>query len=290
MDHKTYLQPSCFIGNFNLFKTKQKLYDYSTSGGVADLLGRTCKKAAEKITFLSPFGNSTVIQFRFLFSMILAVAEKYNMKLLTHNMLTSKCMKAVTTGYPLAIQARDVKVIMSRLCDCAWKKLSSGERGWVQPGFHCASDSKNWLGLPLPRRRAARTSWRLTKGAFFQSVTLTGLLETCIWSDNPMITFQGDPWELRGRLGLPEKGTSCSVGGKSKLRVNKLLCPNKATQIHPAYYTGSKFKKAFLCPDWGDQRRPGLSWDFKKVPRHRRDSQHAAKRRRNLISPVCLVF
>ena len=32
------------------------------------------------------------------------------MKLLTHNMLTSKCMKAVTTGYPLAIQARDVKV------------------------------------------------------------------------------------------------------------------------------------------------------------------------------------
>jgi len=32
------------------------------------------------------------------------------MKLLTHNMLTSKCMKNVTTGYPLAIQARDVKV------------------------------------------------------------------------------------------------------------------------------------------------------------------------------------
>ena len=32
------------------------------------------------------------------------------MKLLTHNMLTSKCMKAVVTGYPLAIQARDVKV------------------------------------------------------------------------------------------------------------------------------------------------------------------------------------
>lgn len=32
------------------------------------------------------------------------------MKLLTHNMLTSKCMKAVTTGYPLTIQARDVKV------------------------------------------------------------------------------------------------------------------------------------------------------------------------------------
>ena len=39
----------------------------------------------------------------------LAVSEE-NMKLLTHNMLTSKCMKAVTTGYPLAIQARDVKV------------------------------------------------------------------------------------------------------------------------------------------------------------------------------------
>ena len=32
------------------------------------------------------------------------------MKLLTHNMLTSKCMKAVVTGYPLTIQARDVKV------------------------------------------------------------------------------------------------------------------------------------------------------------------------------------
>ena len=32
------------------------------------------------------------------------------MKLLTHNMLTSTCMKAVTTGYPLTIQARDVKV------------------------------------------------------------------------------------------------------------------------------------------------------------------------------------
>ena len=40
----------------------------------------------------------------------LAVSEE-NMKLLTHNMLTSKCMKAVTTGYPLAIQARDVKVV-----------------------------------------------------------------------------------------------------------------------------------------------------------------------------------
>ena len=37
--------------------------------------------------------------------------QKKTMKLLTHNMLTSKCMKAVTTGYPLAIQARDVKVV-----------------------------------------------------------------------------------------------------------------------------------------------------------------------------------
>ena len=33
------------------------------------------------------------------------------MKLLTHNMLTSKSMKAVSTGYPLQIQARDVKVM-----------------------------------------------------------------------------------------------------------------------------------------------------------------------------------
>lgn len=33
------------------------------------------------------------------------------MKLLTHNMLTSKSMKTVTTGYPLQIQARDVKVM-----------------------------------------------------------------------------------------------------------------------------------------------------------------------------------
>jgi len=32
------------------------------------------------------------------------------MKLLTHNMLTSKCMKAVTTGYPLGINASDVRV------------------------------------------------------------------------------------------------------------------------------------------------------------------------------------
>ena len=46
--------------------------------------------------------------------MIFSVAcscRKITMKLLTHNMLTSKCMKAVTTGYPLAIQARDVKVV-----------------------------------------------------------------------------------------------------------------------------------------------------------------------------------
>jgi len=32
------------------------------------------------------------------------------MKLLTHNMLTSKCMKGVTVGYPLKIQAMDVKM------------------------------------------------------------------------------------------------------------------------------------------------------------------------------------
>ncbi|KAK0085441.1 hypothetical protein PV325_005216 [Microctonus aethiopoides] len=31
------------------------------------------------------------------------------MKLLTHNMLTSKCLKGVTTGYPLGI-AKDIKV------------------------------------------------------------------------------------------------------------------------------------------------------------------------------------
>lgn len=33
------------------------------------------------------------------------------MKLITHNMLTSKCLKGVMTGYPLAINATDVKVI-----------------------------------------------------------------------------------------------------------------------------------------------------------------------------------
>ncbi|XP_066593094.1 multifunctional methyltransferase subunit TRM112-like protein [Prorops nasuta] len=32
------------------------------------------------------------------------------MKLLTHNMLTSKCLKGVTVGYPLTIVAKDVKV------------------------------------------------------------------------------------------------------------------------------------------------------------------------------------
>ncbi|XP_041986910.1 multifunctional methyltransferase subunit TRM112-like protein [Aricia agestis] len=32
------------------------------------------------------------------------------MKLLTHNMLTSKCLKGVVTGYPLAINATDIKV------------------------------------------------------------------------------------------------------------------------------------------------------------------------------------
>uniref|UniRef100_A0A023F4E5 Multifunctional methyltransferase subunit TRM112-like protein n=1 Tax=Triatoma infestans TaxID=30076 RepID=A0A023F4E5_TRIIF len=33
------------------------------------------------------------------------------MKLITHNMLTSKCMKGVKHGYPLAIEARDVKIV-----------------------------------------------------------------------------------------------------------------------------------------------------------------------------------
>ena len=37
--------------------------------------------------------------------------NRKTMKLLTHNMLTSKSMKTVTTGYPLIIQARDVKVM-----------------------------------------------------------------------------------------------------------------------------------------------------------------------------------
>uniref|UniRef100_A0A1B6KY32 Multifunctional methyltransferase subunit TRM112-like protein n=1 Tax=Graphocephala atropunctata TaxID=36148 RepID=A0A1B6KY32_9HEMI len=32
------------------------------------------------------------------------------MKLLTHNMLTSKCIKGVNVGYPLGITAKDVKV------------------------------------------------------------------------------------------------------------------------------------------------------------------------------------
>nr|CAG4636705.1 EOG090X0LTV [Eubosmina coregoni]SVE70213.1 EOG090X0LTV [Eubosmina coregoni] len=32
------------------------------------------------------------------------------MKLLTHNMLTSKCLKGVVVGYPLAIVAKEVKV------------------------------------------------------------------------------------------------------------------------------------------------------------------------------------
>ncbi|XP_034933662.1 multifunctional methyltransferase subunit TRM112-like protein [Chelonus insularis] len=32
------------------------------------------------------------------------------MKLLTHNMLTSKCLKGVNVGYPLGIVAKDVKV------------------------------------------------------------------------------------------------------------------------------------------------------------------------------------
>ncbi|XP_023028109.1 multifunctional methyltransferase subunit TRM112-like protein [Leptinotarsa decemlineata] len=32
------------------------------------------------------------------------------MKLLTHNMLTSKCMKGVSVGYPLGLNASDVRV------------------------------------------------------------------------------------------------------------------------------------------------------------------------------------
>ncbi|KAJ8947502.1 hypothetical protein NQ314_008580 [Rhamnusium bicolor] len=32
------------------------------------------------------------------------------MKLLTHNMLTSKCMNGVSVGYPLGISASDVRV------------------------------------------------------------------------------------------------------------------------------------------------------------------------------------
>ena len=42
---------------------------------------------------------------------IKVIEKLIKMKLLTHNMLTSKSMKAVTTGYPLQIQARDVKVM-----------------------------------------------------------------------------------------------------------------------------------------------------------------------------------
>lgn len=32
------------------------------------------------------------------------------MKLITHNMLTSKCLKGVVTGYPLSINATDIKI------------------------------------------------------------------------------------------------------------------------------------------------------------------------------------
>ncbi|XP_045495668.1 multifunctional methyltransferase subunit TRM112-like protein [Colias croceus] len=32
------------------------------------------------------------------------------MKLITHNMLTSKCLKGVVTGYPLAINATNIKI------------------------------------------------------------------------------------------------------------------------------------------------------------------------------------
>ncbi|KAF7996334.1 hypothetical protein HCN44_001966 [Aphidius gifuensis] len=33
------------------------------------------------------------------------------MKLLTHNMLSSKCLKGVNVGYPLGIVAKDIKVL-----------------------------------------------------------------------------------------------------------------------------------------------------------------------------------
>ncbi|VEN41080.1 unnamed protein product [Callosobruchus maculatus] len=33
------------------------------------------------------------------------------MKLLTHNMLTSKCMKGVSVGYPLSIKALDIRTV-----------------------------------------------------------------------------------------------------------------------------------------------------------------------------------
>ncbi|PSN53018.1 Multifunctional methyltransferase subunit TRM112-like protein [Blattella germanica] len=33
------------------------------------------------------------------------------MKLLTHNMLTSKCLRGVSVGYPLGIVAKDVKLL-----------------------------------------------------------------------------------------------------------------------------------------------------------------------------------
>ena len=82
---------------------------------MADILGRAGKKKTAKIVFFGsifpPLYFHAVIKIniqKILKS--LAVSEE-NMKLLTHNMLTSKCMKAVTTGYPLAIQARDVKVV-----------------------------------------------------------------------------------------------------------------------------------------------------------------------------------
>ncbi|KAJ8928108.1 hypothetical protein NQ314_019334 [Rhamnusium bicolor] len=43
-------------------------------------------------------------------SVICKIFKKYKMKLLTHNMLTSKCMKGVSVGYPLGISASDVRV------------------------------------------------------------------------------------------------------------------------------------------------------------------------------------
>ena len=57
-------------------------------------------------TLLSLFNFCQVV-----ISLSKVLQKLFKMKLLTHNMLTSKSMKTVTTGYPLQIQARDVKVM-----------------------------------------------------------------------------------------------------------------------------------------------------------------------------------
>ncbi|XP_011170417.1 multifunctional methyltransferase subunit TRM112-like protein isoform X2 [Solenopsis invicta] len=41
---------------------------------------------------------------------LVSIFDLSNMKLLTHNMLTSRAMKGVTDGYPLKIVARDIRV------------------------------------------------------------------------------------------------------------------------------------------------------------------------------------